>query len=469
MPPAKFFCGTGALLGTGLRTRRRAARRTARRPPQIAPTRHNATVSRHTKRSPGRGPRARRPGRDETPEGVLDAAVTAIVASIRRDGSGLAGVADPLEAELFASGILAMWHVDPLQDAEPLEILAKAVMERLADRPDPDALAVLLAVSALAPPPLDVTAREAVEKLRKAATPEPVWSRFIGRPTLVDAWISTDELDDQSNVLAAFAYDRRSPHALNLIIDANFQGLVRSVFVTGDPDAVRRQWEEVSGLPIRPLGGQALADLLGHGIEMFDLYLDPPVSEDVDELMPLLRARLRLLPTPRPIEPNEVSDEERAELVAAFAISSEATGMQSVEGGSAADLARWFVDFACDYGAGDPLRWSPIAVEIFLGDWLPRKAILEPDETEVLPEVLRRFVRFSARRKGLAEEVFAETLEAVDRFAPDFVVGMADDDRAGPAKQLARDLRASGIDLADQSAVQRWIDERNEGLPIQRT
>jgi hypothetical protein len=58
-----------------------------------------------------------------------------------------------------------------------------------------------------------------------------------------------------------------------------------------------------------------------------------------------------------------------------------------------------------------------------------------------------------------------ETLEAVDRFAPDFVEGMADDNRAGPAKQLARELLAAGIDLTDQSAVQRRIDDRNEGLP----
>jgi len=34
--------------------------------------------------------------------------------------------------------------------------------------------------------------------------------------------------------------------------------------------------------------------------------------------------------------------------------------------------------------------------------------------------------------------------------------------------ELARELLAAGIDLTDQSAVQRWIDERNEGLPIRR-
>ncbi|MEI8334947.1 MAG: hypothetical protein WCH74_14015, partial [Chloroflexota bacterium] len=134
-----------------------------------------------------------------------------------------------------------------------------------------------------------------------------------------------------------------------------------------------------------------------------------------------------------------------------------------------ADLARLFVDFAGDYGAWDPLRWSPIAIEILLADWLPRKAILGPGEIEVLPEVLRRFVRFSARRKGLSGEVIAETLVAVDSFAPDFIEGMADEGQAGPAKQIALGLRASGIDPTDDSAVRRWIDERNEELPIPRT
>jgi hypothetical protein len=323
---------------------------------------------------------------------------------------------------------------------------------------------VLLGLAAIAAPPLEDAAWEAVALVRAPGTPEPVWSRSIGRPTLVDAWISTDELDDQSNVLAAFACDRRPPHAVNLIVDANFQGLIRSAFVADNPDKVRREWTRASGLPIRPLSEQALADILGRGIEMFDTYLDPPVHEGVAELMPLLRARLRLLPTPRPIESPETTEEERHEIVAAFATSPEAIGLEPVEGDPSADLARWFVDFACDYGAGDPLRWSPIAVEILLADWLPRKAILEPGEIAVMPEVLRRFVRFAARRKGLAEPVFGETLEAVDRFAPEFADGMADDERAGPAKEIALGLRAAGIDLADEAAVQRWIDERNEGL-----
>jgi hypothetical protein len=140
-----------------------------------------------------------------------------------------------------------MWHADAFQDAEPLDILAKAVLRRLASQPDPDTLAVLLGLAAIAAPPLEDAAREAVALVRASGTPEPVWSRSIGRPTLVDAWISTDELDDQSNVLAAFAYDRRPPHAVNLIVDANFQGLIQSAFAADNPDKVRREWTRASG------------------------------------------------------------------------------------------------------------------------------------------------------------------------------------------------------------------------------
>jgi hypothetical protein len=390
--------------------------------------------------------------------------VTALVGNVRQEAEGLAAELDPLEAELFASGVLAMWHAEGFEDARPLETLGMAVIHRLARRPDPDVLAALLAIAALAEPPFDEAARDEVDRLRSAGVPEPVWSRWIGRPILVDAWISTDELDDQSHVLAAFAHDRRGAHALNVIIDANFSGLIRDAFAADDPDKVRREWVAVSGLPIRALSEQALADVLGQGIQMFDTYLDPPVTDEVRELMPLLKARLRLLPPPRPIETPETSDEERAALVAAFASSPEASDLAPVRGQPAAELATWFVDFACDYGAGDPLRWSPIAVEILLGDWLPRKAIIEPADVEALPDVLRRFVRFSARQKALPERVIAETLEAVGRFAPEFVQGMADAGRAGPAKEIFMGLRAAGIDPTDASAVQRWIDERNEAL-----
>jgi len=63
-------------------------------------------------------------------------------------------------------------------------------------------------------------------------------------------------------------------------------------------------------------------------------------------------------------------------------------------------LASYFVDFAADYGAGDPLRWSPIAVEIVLTDWFPRKVVAEDVTASAVPDALRRFTRYAGRRKA---------------------------------------------------------------------
>ncbi|MEW5992106.1 MAG: hypothetical protein AB1736_12275 [Chloroflexota bacterium] len=421
-------------------------------------------MPRPRKRNAGQGSRFRGSRRRETPEALLAAAASSLVEQLRREATGLAAHPDPLEAELVASGTLAMWRADPIEDRRPLDRLGTAVLATLGARPGPDVLAVLVAIASMADPPFAEAARAAIDRCRAAGVQEPSWSRSIGRPLLIDAWISTDELDDQSHVLAAFAYDRRPPHALNVMIDANFQGLIRGAFVADNPDKVQREWIDVSGLPIRPLSEQALADFLGRGVEWFDRYTEPPVSDEAIQLMPLIRSRLRLLPDPREIEIPETSEAERDDLLAAFATSPEAAGLPPAAAGPGADIARWFIDFACDYGAGDPLRWSPIAVEILLSDWLPRKVILEPAEVEALPEVLRRYVRYSGRRKGLADEVFGETLEAVDQFTSEFLEGMSDDGRAGPAKEIALGLRAAGIDLTDEAAVQGWIDQRNARL-----
>ena len=166
---------------------------------------------------------------------------------------------------------------------------------------------------------------------------------------------------------------------------------------------------------MRPLSEQALADVLGQGLEMYDLYLEPPVAEEAHLVMPRLRSRLRLLPEPRPIEEPGTSQEAREQLVEAFATS-------------------------------------------------PEAACLEPAEIAALPEVLRRFVRFSARRKGLGDELIAETLEIVDRVAPGLAAGMADDEHAGPANWVVKELLAARVDLTDQAAMQRWIDARNADL-----
>ena len=76
--------------------------------------------------------------------------------------------------------------------------------------------------------------------------------------------------------------------------------------------------------------------------------------------------------------------------------------------------------FGADYGPGDPLRWSPVAIEIILDDWIPRKIVADADYLSKVPDLLRAFVRFCHDERGIRAELTRETLTAIDRYGPEY-------------------------------------------------
>ena len=74
------------------------------------------------------------------------------------------------------------------------------------------------------------------------------------------------------------------------------------------------------------------------------------------------------------------------------------------------DLLDQFLWFGTDYGPGDPLRWSPVAVEILLADWIPRKIVASPEHLSKAPGLLRAFIRFCHAERGIRAALTDETL-----------------------------------------------------------
>lgn len=337
-----------------------------------------------------------------------------------------------------------------------------AMIGDIAAHPAADTLALLRAVATLDPPPMADAARAASVRMRAGGVADARWSMAIGHPQFVGAWASTDELGDQTQLVGEFAYPDLEPHAVVTMVDHNFQGLVRQAMVAPSADGMRSTWTDLSGMAIRAVDAQELADLWARALMMLDLYLDPPIDDEVPRLAPLLRSRLSLLPPAREIPWPEVKAGARRSLVAEFRRSRHASGI-----GSLASLARYLVDFKCDYQDGDPLRWSPILVEIALADWFPRKVDLEDHEIDALAGVLRRWIRFAGEKRGLAEPAIVETLAAVDTFEPDYLAAMRDPNAAGPAKGLVQAMQEAGVDLTDKRAVNAWILAFN-AMPIEQ-
>ena len=193
-----------------------------------------------------------------------------------------------------------------------------------------------------------------------------------------------------------------------------------------------------------------------------DLFLDNHWGDDFRYGRALLLARAtRLLPEGAEdlldtASDEPLTDDARDALIQEFLTSPFAPGLPQ-----ATAIVDHCLIARCDFGDGDPLRWSPSVVELFMLDYLPRRITLTPDEIEALPVVLTAWVRFALTKRGLEEQFIDEAAQAVDEFADEFREAMDDEGSFGPAKSIMQALRADGVDILDQDAVDAWLEEFN--------
>ncbi len=261
----------------------------------------------------------------------------------------------------------------------------------------------------------------------------PRWLRRLTPIRVGRAVEMTHILGDGDNVMLDVTTG--TDHALTVLvyIDHNMGTLVKDAFVVDAPlSSLQGQFEQMTGdEPDTHFVDLDLADARARITEAIALgaITYPPFETDTwPGCRPLVEWVVRHLPEGGSgyVRP-EWSDEDRDALIERF-LDSKHLPPGDVE--AAEDLAAVFVWFACDYGPGDPLRWSPVSCEILLTDFLAHKAILPDATMQRGPDVLRAFVRFAHAEQGLRPALTAQTLEAIDEYAPDYLDAIADRDDA---------------------------------------
>lgn len=311
------------------------------------------------------------------------------------------------------------------------------------------------------------------------------WVEQINRVELVDAVAMSDPYGDQLNFIMAFEYPQpgeappQGQHTVVVLVDHNLH-LVKDMFVAPglEPLAMARDISVQEDTVPVPFDPQQAADVIRHHLEITDITMGEPFGEFSARTRFLVEGRLKALPDPRPMEeidPNETWPEEaRDKLVESFIRSRDGVAVLTAEAypdGKAPPrrvvrgIAHALVDFASDYGAGDPLRWSPTVAELFLLDYAPRKRVWRPNEVEWIPEVLDAWVTFAGRRSKLASQWVEETREAVVRFALEFASLMAAGPDPGSATDLVQRMLADGVEIGDERQMQEWIERYNAALP----
>lgn len=294
-----------------------------------------------------------------------------------------------------------------------------------------------------------------------AATVRPLWVSTMHQIEVTNTLVQSDVLNDGVNVVVSFRWPAGGTASAVVYIDHNMGTVVKDAFVVPlSFDQMLEIYDDTEGqhLTKEPI---SFADARAHiegAIETFERSW-PPIETDT---WPMCRPFVDWLIGHLPeggarIEHPEVSEAEREAVIDAFVADRGA----SIDGVSADDLrllASPLIDFACDYGPGDPLRWSATSAEIVLADWYARKVFgLDDDLMRRMPDVLEQLVRHAHALRSIPDDLTADAVASILEWTPEYLAAL-DEPRSpgGNAEQMAQILfeatRKRGDDVIDVAA-----------------
>lgn len=407
-----------------------------------------------------------------------DAVITRLFDGVLRSArSQLLRAESPLAAEVWGSGLMAVWDSLPANPGDDASTsFAEALVRHAAELGTQEGMAVLAALSAVAPSRVATRARTAAAMLEQQGVAAPAWAAVAGKALPTEAWIGSDVYGDQEIVIIGFAYPGGlhlpSPghtqltgdpgHSICVLVDHTEGGVAKDAYPAAPLAQTLARWREAEGdgIGLRPASLAEVAARLADALMATDfggLHQPPPShieartdGRTLAEMRALLSSRLATLPPAANTGLEELDAEGRDWLVAEFLGAPEAADLLSEP--AAVTVCHSLIAYRCDYGDGDPLRWSPTLAGLCLLDHFPVKVSLDAPDIPLVPDVLAAWVTFAASRKNLPEPALARILEVIDSCRDTFPVAMSDVDRYSPAKRKAMDLIHRGVDLTDDEA-----------------
>jgi Domain of unknown function (DUF6398) len=280
----------------------------------------------------------------------------------------------------------------------------------------------------------------------------PGWLIGLGRTSVERVVEMVHVLGDGDNIMIGLRSPGGSALSIVVYIDHNMGTLVKDAFVVPESlDALIEHMRIAAGEgPDTTLDGTpdttpdtTWADLspadarvrIRDAIERGAMTFPPLESDSWPACRPLIEWAIGMLPEGgtgyrRP----RWSTQRLRRLTERFFTSPFGTGLNDTDHRRLLESLLWF---GTDYGPGDPLRWSPVAVEILLVHWIPRKIVADTSYLAKAPDLLRAFIRFCHYERGIRTGLTTETLAAVDAHELGYQRTIASPRPQGPAALLA--------------------------------
>ena len=166
----------------------------------------------------------------------------------------------------------------------------------------------------------------------------------------------------------------------------------------------------------------------------------PPFeTETWPAVRPLVEWLLSLMPAGgEGYEADEVDSDQIEALTGRVMASPHARGLRRGRDSDDADIVETLLWLAAQQLGGDPLRWSPVTVEIVLLDLIPRKIVADAAYLRRVPAVMRHVVAFAHAERGIPKHLTADTMAAVEEFESQYLEEISTPRRQGPEALLER-------------------------------
>ena len=349
---------------------------------------------------------------------------------------------EPLDFLGYVSTLLAA--VDPRGEnlferdqGGPDHAALSTLAESFAEVVLPETTALLAALAEVGPD--ELTRARARRALAARPHPLPEWLARLGEASVYRAVESTHVLGDGDNVLLGARLPGYELTAV-IYIDHNLGTVVKDAFPAPSPvtDVVGRLREPADDpdVTFRDIGLADARARVAQAIEVGAVMFPPFETETWPASRPLTEWLLRLMPEGGTgyIRP-QWSEARKKKLANRF------FGSQfgrPLDDGDHRHLLDQFLWFGTDYGPGDPLRWSPVAVEILLADWIPRKIVADVSYLSKAPGLLRAYIRFCHAERKIRPGLTDQTLAAVGEQEPEYQRVIRSPRPQGPAALLAK-------------------------------
>jgi hypothetical protein len=373
----------------------------------------------------------------------------------------------PLEAELWASELLgSAWgqrnNLLLRESSDYALVYAGELVEAVARLGGPGARTALVIIAAVHDAELGDLARELAARMPDQATESPPsWLADIGEAEITAAAVMREGVyDDGFTMFLEARHGTGNTHVVGVYIDNNLGVMATDILLADSVDHVaevmRRSAPDDGELRLEQIDPAVAAAEIRSAIDMTEMTLDPPVSEEYAGLRALAMLRADEAPGGgMPAELEELSAEDRDALRDEFLASPE--GRAFAPDGDEAFVVSLAIDFCADYVDGRPLRWSPVVVELFMAGWVPRKVLADAAVFEVVPSALDAWVRFAGRKQGIPAWAIAATQAAIPEWQDEMTSTAGDPANRGLGQQFLTAAQEAGVDITDEGALTTFM------------